>query len=73
MKIGIIFEWSVIKIEFVSIIEAVETLVPAGEMLFQIVGAVAQFERSLIENGSGLGSTMPERKTRFSADLRCEY
>jgi len=35
-------------IDFVSVTEAVDTSLPAGEMLFQIIGAVAQFERSLI-------------------------
>ena len=35
-------------IDFVSITEAVDTSVPAGEMLFQMIGAVAQFERCLI-------------------------
>lgn len=35
-------------IDFVSITEAVDTSVPAGELVFQIMGAVAQFERSLI-------------------------
>jgi DNA invertase Pin-like site-specific DNA recombinase len=32
----------------VSVTEAVDTSFPAGEMLFQMIGAVAQFERSLI-------------------------
>ena len=35
-------------IDFVSVTEAVDTSLPAGGMLFQIIGAVAQFERSLI-------------------------
>jgi len=35
-------------IDFVSVTEAVDTSLPAGEMLFQIIGAVVQFERSLI-------------------------
>jgi DNA invertase Pin-like site-specific DNA recombinase len=35
-------------IDFVSITEAVDTTLPAGELVFQIMGAVAQFERSLI-------------------------
>jgi DNA invertase Pin-like site-specific DNA recombinase len=35
-------------IDFVSVTEAVDTSLPAGEMLFQMIGAVAQFERSLI-------------------------
>jgi DNA invertase Pin-like site-specific DNA recombinase len=35
-------------IDFVSITGAVDTSVPAGEMLVQMIGAVAQFDRSLI-------------------------
>jgi DNA invertase Pin-like site-specific DNA recombinase len=35
-------------IDFVSVTEAIDTSLPAGEMLFQMIGAVAQFERSLI-------------------------
>ena len=35
-------------IDFVSVTEAVDTSLAAGEMLFQMIGAVAQFERSLI-------------------------
>jgi DNA invertase Pin-like site-specific DNA recombinase len=35
-------------IDFVSVTEAVDTSLAAGEMLFQIIGAVVQFERSLI-------------------------
>jgi DNA invertase Pin-like site-specific DNA recombinase len=35
-------------IDFVSVTEAVDTSEPAGELLFQLIGAVAQFERSLI-------------------------
>ena len=37
-----------VGIDFVSITEAVDTAVPAGEMLFQMIVAMAQFERSLI-------------------------
>jgi DNA invertase Pin-like site-specific DNA recombinase len=37
-----------VGIDFVSVTEAVDTSLPAGEMLFQMIGAVAQFERSLI-------------------------
>ena len=35
-------------IDFVSVTEAVDTSLPAGELVFQMIGAVAQFERSLI-------------------------
>ena len=37
-----------LKIDFVSITESVDTSLPSGELVFQIFGAVAQFERSLI-------------------------
>ena len=35
-------------IDFVSVTEGVDTCLPAGELVFQMIGAVAQFERSLI-------------------------
>ncbi len=35
-------------IGFVSCTEAIDTTLPHGEMLFQIIGAIAQWERSLI-------------------------
>jgi DNA invertase Pin-like site-specific DNA recombinase len=70
-------------IDFVSVTEAVDTSLPAGEMLFQMIGAVAQFERSLIAervksglanaraNGKVLGRPPLRRLTRKEmADLR---
>ena len=35
-------------IDFVSATEAIDTSLPSGELVFQIFGAIAQFERSLI-------------------------
>jgi len=37
-----------LEIGFVSCTEAIDTSLPHGEMLFQIIGAIAQWERSLI-------------------------
>jgi DNA invertase Pin-like site-specific DNA recombinase len=37
-----------LDIGFVSCTEAIDTSLPQGEMLFQIIGAIAQWERSLI-------------------------
>lgn len=37
-----------LKIDFVSLTESVDTSLPSGELVFQIFGAVAQFERALI-------------------------
>jgi DNA invertase Pin-like site-specific DNA recombinase len=37
-----------LRIDFVSATEGVDTTVPSGELVFQIFGAIAQFERALI-------------------------
>ena len=41
-------EFKSLGIDFVSATEGVDTTSPAGELVFQIFGAIAQFERSLI-------------------------
>jgi DNA invertase Pin-like site-specific DNA recombinase len=40
--------FTTLNIGFVSCTEAIDTSLPHGEMLFQIIGAIAQWERSLI-------------------------
>jgi DNA invertase Pin-like site-specific DNA recombinase len=37
-----------LNVDFISCTEAIDTSLPHGEMLFQIIGAIAQWERSLI-------------------------
>ena len=37
-----------LHIDFVSCTEAIDTSIPSGELVFQIFGAIAQFERALI-------------------------
>src|SRR3989475_12720129 len=41
-------DFSALGIDFISMTEGVDTTTPAGQLLFHIVGAVAQFERDLI-------------------------
>lgn len=41
-------EFRSLGIDFVSYTEGVDTITPSGQLLFHIVGAVAQFERDLI-------------------------
>ena len=41
-------EFKDLGVDFVSATEGVDTTSPAGELVFQIFGAIAQFERSLI-------------------------
>jgi len=59
-------------IDFVSVTEAADTSLPAGEMLFQMIGAVAQFERSLIAERvkSGLANARANGKILGRPPLR---
>ena len=41
-------EFNALGIDFISMTEGIDTTTPAGQLLFHIVGAVAQFERDLI-------------------------
>ena len=42
-------------IEFVSLSEQVDTSTPTGKMIFTVLGAVAELERSLIAERVGAG------------------
>ena len=59
-------------IDFVSVTEAVDTSLPAGELVFQMIGAVAQFERSLISERvkSGLANARAKGKSLGRPALR---
>jgi DNA invertase Pin-like site-specific DNA recombinase len=59
-------------IDFVSATEAVDTSLPAGALLFQLIGAVAQFERSLIAERvkSGLANARAKGKVLGLPPLR---
>jgi DNA invertase Pin-like site-specific DNA recombinase len=59
-------------IDFVSVTEAVDTSLPAGELVFQMIGAVAQFEKSLIGERvkSGLANARAKGKLLGRPPLR---
>lgn len=61
-----------LEIDFVSVTETVDTSLPAGESVFQMIGAVAQFERSLIGERvrSGLANARANGKVLGRAALR---
>lgn len=42
-------ELRVLGVDFVSLTEAIDTSTPAGKMVFSMIGAIAEFERSLIQ------------------------
>lgn len=68
-------EFKVLGIDFVSLTEGVDTTTPMGKMVFTVLGAVAELERSLIvarikagiRNAKGKGHR-PGRK-RFDLDM----
>ena len=49
---------------FRSITEAMDTSTPAGELIFHIFGALAQFERSLIQERVNAGLAAAKRRGR---------
>ena len=51
-------------IEFVSLSEQVDTSTPTGKMIFTVLGAVAELERSLIVERVKAGLRNPVRKSR---------
>ena len=59
-------------IDFVSVTESIDTSLPSGELVFQMIGAVAQFERSLIGERvrSGLANARAKGKSLARPPLR---
>jgi DNA invertase Pin-like site-specific DNA recombinase len=57
-------EFKRLHIDFISATEGVDTTIPSGELVFQIFGAIAQFERSLISDRvrSGLANARMQGK-----------
>lgn len=73
--IGLINELKQREIGFASLTEAIDTTTPAGELLFTVMAALAQFERSLIVERTRAGleaararGAKPGRKPSLSAD-----
>jgi hypothetical protein len=63
-------ELRALGIAFVSCTEAIDTSLPHGEMLFQIIGAISQWERSVMPSALEQGSIMLARKERDSGGQR---
>lgn len=54
------------KIGFRSVTEAIDTTTPGGRLVFQIFGALAEFERGLIRERTRAGLESARAKGRFS-------
>jgi len=61
-------EFRALGINFISYTEGIDTTTPSGELLFHIMGAVAQFERDLIVERCGLESPTHEPSASTSGD-----
>ena len=59
--IGLVSELEQRKINFESITETIETLSPAGRLLFYVFAALAEFERNLIRERTVAGLTARPR------------
>jgi DNA invertase Pin-like site-specific DNA recombinase len=57
-------EFKALQIDFASHQEAVDTSTPAGRMLFQVIGAMAEFEREIIRERVVAGIERAKRKGR---------
>jgi DNA invertase Pin-like site-specific DNA recombinase len=57
-------EFRALNVAFVSVTEALDTSIPSGELVFQIFGAIAQFERSLIAERVRVGIAQAKREGR---------
>jgi DNA invertase Pin-like site-specific DNA recombinase len=57
-------EFKRLGVDFISATEGVDTTIPSGELVFQIFGAIAQFERSLISERVKAGIAEARRNGR---------
>jgi DNA invertase Pin-like site-specific DNA recombinase len=48
-------EFNALGVAFVSLQETIDTTTPAGRLSMQVIGAVAEYERSLIRDRVGAG------------------
>lgn len=58
----VLSELQSLKIDFVSLQEAIDTSTPAGKMVFTFLGAVAEFERSIIRERVKAGMDAAKRR-----------
>ena len=55
-------EFSALGIDFVSVTEAIDTSTPTGKMVFTVLGAVAELERSIIRERVIAGQRAAKRR-----------
>jgi predicted site-specific integrase-resolvase len=63
-------EFKALGIDFVSLNESIDTSTPMGEMIFTVLAAVAELERSIITERVHAGVNRARKEGRHSADRR---
>jgi DNA invertase Pin-like site-specific DNA recombinase len=62
--IQVIQEWKNLGIQFICMTEPIDTTSPSGELIFNIFGSIAQFERQLIIERINLGLDRARRQKK---------
>ena len=70
--IATVTELSEHEIGFKSLQEHIDTTTSGGKLIFHIFGALAEFERKLLESGQTLDSKPHERAESWAAGRRCK-
>lgn len=60
--LSILTELQAVGVEFISLQEAIDTMTPAGRMVFTFLGAVAEFERAIIAERVKAGMTAAKKR-----------
>ena len=63
--LSIVHEWNIKGIDFICTTQNIDTTTPSGELVFHILGAIAQFERTLISERTKEGLKTAAKKGRF--------
>ena len=63
--LSIVHEWELKGINFVCTTQNIDTTTPTGELVFHILGAIAQFERTLISERTKEGLKTAAAKGKF--------
>jgi len=63
--LSIVHEWELKGINFICTTQNIDTTTPSGELVFHILGAIAQFERTLISERTKEGLKTAATKGNF--------
>ena len=67
--VNLLAELESLGVDFVSLRDNLDLTTPSGRLMFQIIGAMAEFERSLIQERVKAGMRNARARAHASADL----